>query len=174
MATLRLLEFKADEETDEVGSDSPYFVFFIGKASSPNTAQLVRIRQPHWDNEVDSGDLYKPNTNVAGGVDANTLVLCALMEEDDNADIVTGNGPFKKIRTDMRTLLEAFGAGGSSSLSQVASNLIPEFRKSLNKHVTNDDVVDVEHIPTNINLKQHGSFAFKGDGGKYRVWFEMA
>jgi hypothetical protein len=136
MATLRLLEFKADEETDEVGSDSPYFVFFIGKPNSPDTAQLVRIRQPHWDNEVDSGDLYKPNTNVAGGVDANTLVLCALMEEDDNADIVTGNGPFKKIRKDVRTFFKAFAAGGSSPLSQIASKLVLEFRKSLNKHVT--------------------------------------
>src|SRR5688500_15460770 len=68
MAALKLVEFKADEETDEVGSDSPYFVFFIGKANTPETAQLVRIRQPHWDNEVDSGDLFKPNTNVAGGV----------------------------------------------------------------------------------------------------------
>jgi hypothetical protein len=173
MATLRMLEFKCDEETDEVGDDSPYFVFFIGKGTNADEAQLVRIRQPHWDNDVASGDLLKPYTNVAGGIDSNTLVLCALMEEDDNADIVTGNGPFKKIRNDMRTFLKAFAAGGSSSVSQIASKLIPEFRRSLNKHVTNDDLVDVEHLPTNINLKQHGSFSFNGDGGKYRVWFEM-
>jgi hypothetical protein len=172
MATLRLNEFKCYEETNENDDDSPYFVFFIGKSNNPDAAQLVRIRQPHWDNDVAAGDLLRPYTNVSGGIDSNTLVLCALMEEDDNADIVTGNGPFKKIRRDMRIEFEAAAALGSSS-GQIASHLIPQFRKALNKYVTNDDLVDVEHIPTNINLKQHGSFSFEGDGGRYKAWFEM-
>lgn len=173
MATLRLLEFQCVEETDEVGDDSPYFVFFIGKGNNPEAAQLVRVRQSHWDNNVSSGNVFQPNTNVSGSVDSNTLVLCALMEEDVDADIATGNGAFTKIQNDMRAVLKSFAASGSPSLSQLASNLIPEFRKSLDARTTNDDIVDVKHLPTNINLKQHGSFAFKGDGGHYKVWFEM-
>ena len=173
MASLILSDFKCVEATDDgfLSDDSPYFVFFIGKGNNPDAAKLVRIRQPHWDNDVGTGDVYHPNATVAS-VDANTLVLCGLMEEDNNADIVTGNGAFKNIRKDMITALKAYAGGGSTPVGQLATALLLEFAKALNTYSTNDDVVKVIHVPTNINLEQHGSFKMDGEGGQYKVWFK--
>ncbi len=172
MATLTLTDFKCIEETNEIGSDSPYFVFFIGKGSDPAAAKLVRIRQSQWDNEVEEGNVFHPNATVAS-VDGNTLVLCALMEEDDNADIATGNGAFQKIRAHMRTLLAAHAASGSTPVAQLAKKLIPEFKKSIDAHTTNDDLIGVIHVPANIDLQQHGAFKMGPDDERYLVWFAM-
>jgi hypothetical protein len=170
MGTLILKDFQCIEETNEIGSDSPYFVFFIGKGSDPGDATLVTIRQSRWDERVDAGNVFHPNAAVSN-VDGNTLVLCALMEEDLNTDITSGTGAFRKVRDHMRALLTAQAAGGSMSVAQLAEQLIPEFRREIDSHRTNDDLIDVIHVPTNIDLRQHGAFDMEGHGGRYLVWF---
>lgn len=171
MASLILKSFKCDKETSEIGNDSPYFVFFLGRPNQASSGILKRIRQPHWDNDVseDSGYLYQPGATVATGVDANTVVLCALMEEDNDADLAPGNGAFKKVQQHMREYLGANGA--NESAAAVAGKLLPNFAQELATHTVNDDIVAIVPIPLNINLEQHGSFKFSGDGGSYRVWF---
>lgn len=170
MSTLILSDFKCVEETNELGSDSPYFVFFVGKPQDPAAADLVTIRKPEWNEAVDEGNILHPNATVAS-VDDDTLVLCALMEEDLNTDITTGTGAFRQVRDHMRTLFIAHAAGGFIPIAQLAQQLIPEFKKELDAHRTNDDIVDVIHVPTDINLEQHGAFSMEGGGGSYLVWF---
>jgi hypothetical protein len=170
MGRLILTDFQCIEETNEIGSDSPYFVFFIGKGSDPGAAKLVTVRQPQWDEEVDAGEVIHPNA-VVDNVDDDTVILCALMEEDLNTDITTGTGAYRKVRDHMRTLLIAHAAGGSLPVAQLADVLIPEFRKEIEAHRTNDDLIDVIHVPANIDLRQHGAFSMQGDGGHYLVWF---
>jgi hypothetical protein len=172
MGTLILTDFQCVEETNEIGSDGPYFVFFIGKGSDPAAAQVVTIRQPQWDERVDKGDVFHPNATVSS-VDDNTLVLCALMEEDFRTDITTGTGAFRRLQAQMRPMLAAHDASGATPVAQLAQQLIPEYRKALDANRTNDDLVDVVHVPTNIDLQQHGAFRMEGGGGSYLVWFAI-
>jgi hypothetical protein len=173
MTTLILNEFKCYAETNESGDDSPYFVFFVGDPTSPKSASLIRIRQSHWDNDVAKGDLFKPGASVAP-VTSSSFVLCALMEEDDNADFVPENGAFANVRKSMREQFDAYAASGSSAATTLATKLIPKFGDALNEYCTNDDLVAVVHIPMNIDLVAHGSFAFRGDGAHYKAWFRKA
>ena len=172
MARLILKDFQCINETNELGSDSPYFVFFIGKARDPGDAEVVTIRDSRWDEQVNTGNVLHPNAAVSS-VDSNTLVLCALMEEDLNTDITTGTRAFRKVRDHMRNLLGAQAAGGSMPVAQLAEQLLPEFRREIDTHRTNDDLIDVIHVPTNIDLQQHGAFSMESAGARYLVWFAM-
>lgn len=172
MGKLILADFKCVVETNELGSDSPYFVFFIGKGSDPAAAKLVTIRQPQWDEDVDAGNVFHPNV-VVDSVDDDTLILCALMEEDLNTDITTGTGAFRKVRDHMRALLTAHAVDASLPVAQLAVQLIPEFRKEIDAHRTNDDLVDVIHVPASIDVAQQGPFPMEGHGGRYLVWFAI-
>lgn len=173
MGMLILTDFKCVRETNEIGADGPYFVFFIGKASNPAAAKLVTLRQPDWDELVDEGDVFHPNAAV-DNVDDDTLVLCALMEEDLRTDISVGTGAFRRIRDQMRDRLAVSVDAGAISVDQLAQELIPEFRRVIDDHRTNDDLIDVIHVPTDIDLPQHGPFNMDGGGGSYLVWFDIA
>ena len=89
MANLILQSFKCFEETNEGGSDSPYFVIFHGNPTSPNAAKVRRIRKQAWDTTVDSGETVQANSFVIDGVGTSSIVLAAFMEEHE---IVEGNG----------------------------------------------------------------------------------
>src|SRR5687768_3632484 len=84
--TLVFSQFRCLEETNEIGSDSPYFLVFSASGSNPDLNHTVLVRQPHWDDEVDSGEAFSPNTAVAT-VNSNSLVLAAVVEEDDGPDL---------------------------------------------------------------------------------------
>lgn len=172
MATLILTDFQCVDETNEIGSDSPYFVFFIGKGRDAGAAKLVTVRGPGWDERVDQGDILHPNMAVAE-VDRDTVVLCALMEEDLATDITTGTGAYRKVRDHMRMLLSTVAANGSVSTAEIAEALIPEFRREILAHRTNDDLVDVIPVPADIDLRAHGPFSMEESGAHYLVWFAI-
>jgi hypothetical protein len=172
MATLILTDFQCVDETNEIGSDSPYFVFFIGKGGDAGAAKLVTVRGPGWDERVDQGDILHPKMAV-DEVDRDTLVLCALMEEDLGTDVTTGTGAFRKVRDHMRTLLSTVAASGSFSVEQLAESLMPELRREILSHRINDDLIDVIHVPTDIDPRAHGSFSMQDSGAHYLVWFAI-
>ncbi|HWN67995.1 MAG TPA: hypothetical protein VNM90_10160 [Haliangium sp.] len=172
MGRLILTDFKCVAETSEIGSDSPYFVFFVGKGRDPDAAKLVTIRQPQWDEDVNKGNVFHPNA-VVGSVDDDALILCALMEEDLDTDITTGSGAFRKVRDHMRSVFTAHAADASLSVAQLAEQLIPEFQREIDAHRTNDDLVDVIHVPAGADLAQQGPFSMEGHGGRYLVWFAI-
>ena len=172
MGKLILTDFQCVAETNEIGSDSPYFIFFIGKGRDPGAAKLVTIRQPQWNERVNAGNALHPNA-VVGNVDDDTLILCALMEEDLRTDITTGTGAFRKVRDHMRASLTAHAANASLPMAELAEQLIPEFGREIDAHRTNDDLVDVIHVPAGTDLAQQSPFLMQGHGGRYLVWFAI-
>jgi hypothetical protein len=170
MSKLRMRQFKVQVETSEEGQDSPYFVFFSGNVVNKSFS-LTALRQSHWDNEASSGDTFKPNTAVVPNYDGNTMVLCALMEEDVNADVVSGTGAFNKVKEDMQKWWEGFGSPLGISRDEAAKKMMPLFRESLEKRTTNDEFVDCHsvHIPTS---GEH-DIPYKGAGGTYIVRFDV-
>jgi hypothetical protein len=168
MSTLILDRFTCVVESDEAGDDSPYFVFFTGSSSAPMNAQLKTVRDPKWDNNVSDSNNVKSGATVATGVGSETLVLCALMEEDVNPDIMPGTAAFVTVQNNMRVWMQALSGSGAASAATLAGQLVSEFAKQLSSHTTNDEVLGVRRIPiTALGT----SFDYFGDGSHYRVFF---
>ena len=144
MANLTSKEFRCVVETDELGDDSPYFLVFLGNAGNPKFSDVKRIRNSQWDNEISTGDLVHVNTTVSGGVGMNTLVLVALLEEDNNPDIA--GATLTNLKNWMASAYDAFWASGSATLAQLEANLKPEFAKAINANLANDDVVAIARL----------------------------
>jgi hypothetical protein len=171
MANLILKEFRCVEETDEVGSDSPYFVIFVGQRGNAPISDVKTIRKDSWDNNIGSGDFRAPNITVAAGVDTSTLVIVALMEEDANPDITGGD--LANVQNWMKSVFQAFGSVGGTSLTQLAAQVKPEFIKALNANITNDEIVNVQRLTITTLSGSLPLVHFFGDGGHYRVRFRM-
>src|SRR5215467_9314441 len=145
MANLLLKAFRCLIETDEIGDDSPYFVIFVGHAGSPKFSDVKRIRDPQWDNNVSSGQLVTNiNATIAGGVDLNTLVLVALLEEDNNPDIA--GATLTNVKNWMNSVYNAFWASGTASVTQLEANLKPQFSSAIHANLPNDDVVAIARL----------------------------
>lgn len=171
MATLLLKEFRCLEESDEVDDDSPYFLVFEGNPARPaSEADLAVVRREAWDNTISSGDFRSVNQVITKDVGTNHLVLCALMEEDNDRDIA--GDAFRQVRDWMRTMFDAFRASGSASANSLATNLKPEFRRALNNARTNDEIIDIVHVPVTTTDGLLPLRYLYGDGGRYKVRFE--
>jgi hypothetical protein len=171
MATLVLKQFRCLEESDEVGDDSPYFVVFEGNPSrTAAEADLVVVRRESWDNEISSGSLRSPEAVIAKEVGTNHVVLCALMEEDDDCDIA--GAALGYVRNWMRAVFDAYRASGSASAADIAKKLKPEFRRALGEARSDDDILGVVHVPVTTADGLLPLRYFYGDGGCYRVRFE--
>jgi hypothetical protein len=167
MAKLILKKFRCIEETDEVDSDSPYFAVFVGDPSTKaSTVHLVR--REAWDNETDSGETKVANITVASNVDNDAVVLAALLEEDDDADVTGGN--MTLVRNWMQAVFTAFAVNGLSP-SQIAGKVSPEFRRALNIAIANDELIGIKRVGANPGTKVVN---YKGDGGNYDVTFSVA
>lgn len=171
MATLVLKQFRCVEESDEGGDDSPYFVVFVGDPSRPGSeADLVVVRRESWDNSISSGALRTPEAVITKEVGRDHVVLCALMEEDDDRDI--GGASLAYVRNWMRAVFDAYRAGGSASASSIAKKLKPEFCRALTEARSDDEILGVVHVPVTTVDGLLPLRCFYGDGGHYRVRFE--
>lgn len=169
---LVLQDFDCVEESNEAGDDSPYFVVFIGHPGNSPSSSVVTLRKEQWDNEVSAGDHINANISVASGVNTNTLVLVALMEEDVNADIVGGD--LANVQNWMKAIFQAFGSIGGISLNQLKDKVAPEFEKALKANITNDDMLGIKRLNISTSSGLLSTLKFDGDGADYRVRFKMA
>ena len=172
MASLTLERFRCVSETSGGDSDSPYFLVFFGKASNPAAADVVRIRREAWDNTIDTNDFVHANALVASGVDTGTLVLVAMLEEDDGPDIDGAN--LAVVRQSMRTMFTAFSASGSASVASLAPKMALEFFKVIAKKTGNDDIIGPAWLEITTNAGELPLVHLLGDGGHYKVRFGMS
>jgi hypothetical protein len=172
MADLIFRKFRCVEETEEGGSDSPYFLIFVGRQSSSPTSSVTRVRRDAWDNEIDTGDIRVLNQKIAGGVDKNTLVLAALLEEDNDPDIA-GFGTVV-IQAWMQEAFKSYSASGSASVSELATKMKPEFKKAINSRLENDELVKVRWVELTTFAGSLSPLNFIGDGGHYKLYFDVA
>jgi hypothetical protein len=171
MASLILQSFKCVEETDEVGSDSPYFVIFHGDPTNPSAARVRKVRKQAWDGTVDSGETVQANSTVVGnGVSARSVVLAAFMEEDNDSDISAGD--LTAIENHMRTVFTAFSASGTAPLNLLTMQMTMEFIKALIPRIENDDLCGLAPLKITNTAGLLPALRFTGDGGDYRVQFK--
>lgn len=172
MANLVLQEFKCVTETDEAGWDSPYFVIFTGRRNGGVSSTVNITRRNNWDNNVGSGGFVKPNITVGSGVDTDTLVLVALMEEDIDPDI-TGE-ELANVRAWMDVWFKAYGSVQGKTLNQLGSDMKPLFIDSLVANRYNDELVKVMRLMITTSHGALPAIHFWGAGGHYWARFRMA
>lgn len=154
------ITFWCDEETSEVGpSDSPYFLVYVGDASQGKSA-VRRVRKDSWDNNVDAGEPARSATFTMPGINQFSLVLIALMEEDDGPD----SNLASKVQQWMDNL-DGLLQPAIVNSSQVITTMRQEMIKAINNNDWNDDIVGVKRITSGQTLH------YFGDGGHYRVRF---
>ena len=180
MSKLILKRFACVTETDEIGADSPYFLTFVGDITS-GTTSIKLTRQGNWHNEVDQGETWIVNEQVADGfnfVASKTVVLCAMVEEDEGMDIDSEEVGMIKLALTIR--LKQFKATGSTTMTNlIRSNLLATMRGAmgnmLNSSVgASDDLVAVSALKLNGNSGDQSIVTLVGDGGRYKVRYAVA
>lgn len=170
MSKLILKNFSCIETTSGSGSDSPYFLIFVGGIQNPpnNRAVVKRVRLGPWHDEVDSGELWPVNHTVVNNFDLD-VALCVMIEED-------GDGP--DIGGPITTVLENYMKGrfnlltaGQTTVSQAAkTELRNNFKAKVNNLLGNDDYMGIH----SIDLSQPESERhYTGDGANYKVRFQV-
>ena len=179
MATLELNSFRCEMDTSEPVSDSPYFVIFTARPGNTPTSDVVAVRNPQWDNTIDTGDTGEPdpaNFPVASNVGLDTVVLVALMEEDKAPDVIADN-VIHSIQQLMQEVLVRIDFNNLTP-AQIAARLLPSFRLLLSVVQHNDDILSIRQLPIptpigNLPLLLP-PLLLSGGGGSYRVQFSMA
>lgn len=175
MATLVLKEFRCVEDTTEVGAESPYFITFVGDIGTGETA--IRLtRQGNWHNEVDQGEKWTVNEVVADGfgmVPSKTIVLVALVEEDEGLDI---NGvELTTIKAALATQLNSFKNSGSTQFTAaIRSAMRQNFRNQLAVALASasgddDDLMGTRILALKAQPGLQPLLNFFQGGGHYRV-----
>ena len=167
---LYLKEFRCVVETEEWGDDSPYFVIFVGNLSQGLFTDVVRLRMPAWDNSAHSGKLFTPNLWAHNHVDTHSVVLVALVEEDDDADIGTDQLATLKLLMNARF---SHYSSWNLTLPQRASLMAEHFKTYLKDLLNSDEYIQTRHLPISANVGDLPLLNFFGDGGHYRVRFKM-
>ena len=167
MSKLILERFKCLEESDEIGSDSPYFMVYVAEARSGKAKSDVKfVRRESWDNEVDTGDTFITNKTVSEGMH-HDLVIVGMLEEDWDADFAF---PMSEIiamnMKSLDSLLAAVTTGVSDTVAEIVRG---EFARQLNTFAVNDEVLGVKRLKNTAN-----PLVFTGDGSNYQVKFKFA
>jgi hypothetical protein len=84
---LRVSSVHCDEQNDDFGGDSPYFLVFAGSPTNPSVTNLGRYGPGSMDNEVDEGETWHPNGLVVSGVSSSWVIITIMLEEDDGNDL---------------------------------------------------------------------------------------
>jgi len=180
MSKLILKRFHCVTETDEVGADSPYFLTFVGDIVSGQTA-LRLTRQGNWHNEVDQGEIWQVNATVADGFEfkpGRTLVLCAMVEEDEGLDI--SGAEVESMLAAMTQRLNQYRATGANVVKPIITNGMAQLMRSLifvstlSSAGAQDDIVGVKALALNGNNGEQALVSLVGDGGHYRVRYAVA
>lgn len=169
MATLTLKEFRCVEETDESGWDSPYFVIFHGNVTDADSGELVLVRRPEWDNDIETGSLRQANATIANGVDKQSVVLVGLLEEDVNPDIA--GHKFAVLRDNMRYQFRDRVNTGAKDANSLGLSLLSPFSLALYEAVENDEKLDADRLKITTLSGPLKLIHLHGDGGYYRVRF---
>ncbi len=189
-------------ETDENGSDEPYVLVFAAKiknvAGAVNIPSAITVKYGPWEN-VDEGDLVSTGFKLGGqtilpvenfwGLDGNAqemtqpedaIFLVALMENDD-----AGTGGIRAgLHAQLFAAITSYANAGMSRATMVS-----KLKKDVKDVLTGITVTGIPNSDDFVNVAELSfstseitkaasqtvikKIELKGDGGKYRLQFEM-
>lgn len=161
--TLKVATVICNEETDEIGDDSPYFLVFAASTTNPSATAFGKWGPGGWDAEIATGDSYSPNASIVSGVANSSWRLISLMVEEDYDNDLTA-GEIQSIGNNMFNQYQL-------SFWKPTTTLISEMRAALRNttatYLSNDDMVATASSSI-------GSWTpYVGDGGSYQVRYTL-
>jgi hypothetical protein len=167
MSKLVLEKFKCLEESDEVGSDSPYFMVYVAQARSGSAKSDVKfVRKEAWDNEVDTGDTFIANKTVSEGMH-HDLVIVGMIEEDWDPDLAS---PVSLLLAQNMKSLDSLLAAVTTGVNDTVAEIVrSEFARQLKNFCVNDEILGVKRLKNTAN-----PLVFTGDDSNYQVKFKFA
>jgi hypothetical protein len=180
MSKLILKRFHCVRETNEIDSDSPYFLTFVGDISSDQTA-IKLTRQGNWHNEVDEGEIWTANETVADGFNftpSKSIILCGLVEEDDGLDV--SSAEVVNIRNGLAARIKQHQASGANTVTNLIRNDLANLMRGLiqvsllTSSGGRDEIVNVKPLKPNGQTGEQALVKLSGDGGYYRVRYGVA
>ena len=175
MAKLILKRFQCVIDTNELGSESPYFLTFVGDFATGKTA-LKLTRQGNWHNEVDQGETWTVNETVADGFDlvpTKTVVLSAMVEEDEGLDV--NSVEINMIRSVLTSRLNTLRQAGVTLVNATIGNLMASTMKTAlqlalsSASGADDDYMGTRRVPITGQSGDLQLITFNADRGLYRV-----
>lgn len=85
--TLKVQQIQCSEETDEVGSDSPYFLVFAGSPTNAGATSFGKWGPGYLDGNMDTGETANPGATIATGVSSGWRLFTLMVEEDNGNDL---------------------------------------------------------------------------------------
>jgi hypothetical protein len=175
MAKLILKRFQCVIDTNELGSESPYFLTFVGDFATGKTA-LKLTRQGNWHNEVDQGETWTVNETVADGFDlvpTKTVVLSAMVEEDEGLDV--NSVEVNMIRSVLTARLNTLRQAGVTLVNATIANLMASTMKTAlqlalsSSSGADDDYMGTRRVAITGQSGELQLVTFNAGGGLYRV-----
>lgn len=179
MAKLVLKEFTCVVDTDELGSESPYFITLVGDVAKGD-AKVKITRQGNWHNEVDKGEKWIVNETVDSGFSPNsnqTLVLVAMVEEDEGLDVSGSERAF--IESKLNDQLNDLKSAGVNQITgsirdAISNNFVNRVSAALSSAAgANDDLLGIKRLQLNGAPGAQPPLKFTGGNGDYRVKFAI-
>lgn len=165
--TLKLDRVHCAEETDEVGSDSPYVLVFATSPNNPGATSFGKWGPGGWDNAVDQNDVYYPNGTVGTGVQGGWTLWTVLMEEDDGNDISSGDLTYLDTALSNQWQVSFWQTGPMKQM-----NMAMAFLNAVSAVTGNDDTVAIRTATINA-AGAAVTINFTGDGGNYNLRFKL-
>lgn len=160
--TLKVATVICNEETDEIGDDSPYFLVFAASTTNPGATAFGKWGPGGWDDEIASGDSYSPNASIATGVGSGWRLISLMVEEDYDNDLTAGEIAW--IGNNMYNQYQiSFWKPASTMISELRATL----RNTTNLYLSNDDMV------ATASSSIGGWAYYVGDGGSYQVRYTL-
>lgn len=172
MKEVFLHRFKCDIDNDGDDSDSPYVIAFVGFPDLDFQSEMNAIYLNQFDDTVASTGAW---TQVDLGIwtaEPSSLFLVALLERDDGIDL-TGD-ELSQLKARMAKKFVELAKKDHLHGERLVKKMIKEFRRSINAHTNNDDLIGVRHLPIPASGKSiELRFENGPDAGSYVLDFRV-
>ncbi len=189
MAKLTLKRFQCQEDTNEHGGESPYFITWVGNLNDPSQSTLALTAKTYWNNNVTMGPGAWPVEHVVCATlptpPSKALALAVMVEKDEGRDIVSAE--LDSMKQSMRNYLSTWVQNGTFD-SNANANFVNTMKNNFESLVkarlqscvgAADDLMQEDNwraarrITLTSQPQELTIVVFKGGDGQYNVRYAV-
>ena len=184
---INFVSIRCLEETDEVGVDEPYVVFWVGNVKNPTASYATRTAVFDGDQSMEEGDTRTQSKTVWGPApiaNPNDLVILAAVVENDSSNPDSVTSTVESVM--LPGLLGALGANPPKTRAQMVAGLKTDMYGGLGLGAASGGINQDEYShPKELTLTadlldqaRHGvapgkALMFSFDDGQYLIRFKF-
>jgi hypothetical protein len=172
MSALQVAKLQCIEETNEIGDDDIYFILGIGRRSTASKKGEIKVVGPGqaWE-DLSTGDVRNQDVTIDSAFHAQDFYVITMVERDNGKDIV--GSELDNVKNTFGSLWQTWGV---SVQGLTDSQIFGKMQNQINLVIGgagNDDLVGSTQLLQKPSKSSSTTMTFKGDGGKYKVWFKL-